>query len=316
MIRCLAPGRRPGFTLIELLVVIAIIAILIGLLLPAVQKVREAAARAQCQNNLKQIGLAVHNCNDTMKSLPPLCAPDGWSPITQAAPGFNGSPYTLFTFLLPYIEQDIVFKQLTTGYAFTQSEYCGGQYATVIKTYLCPSDPSETPTGYSQTTSGGANGFAAGNYAANYLCFGNPSGAWDYYCAQGSNVIPRSFPDGLSNTVLFGENYASCSLSTDPANGSSTASLYADSTRPWRPIMCHNSPDKSLSPGYAPCFLFQVQPRPFGTCDPTRAQSGHTAGMNCGLGDGSVRFVEATISPNTWAYACDPQDGNTLPADW
>src|SRR5437879_4956375 len=106
---------RTGFTLIELLVVIAIIAILIALLVPAVQKVREAANRIQCTNNLKQILLAVNNCADTNnKTLPPLGAPDGWTAIT-AAPAYNGGPWMIFNFLLPYIEQKAVYDAQTKG---------------------------------------------------------------------------------------------------------------------------------------------------------------------------------------------------------
>lgn len=308
-------GPRRGFTLIELLVVIAILAILIGLLLPAVQKAREAAARAACQNNLKQIGLATQNINDTMGVLPPLCAPDGWTALTAAAPIYNGGPWTCFAFLLPYLEQPNVYNRLTKGNVPRVDKppysegYCGGQFHTVIPTYVCPSDPS-VANGYSTTTYTGADDFAAGCYAANYYIFGNPAGANDAWCVQGSNVLPRSVPDGLSNTVFFGEAYASCGLWGSPSFA--FGSLWADSTPKWRPIMCHNNVLKRTTPGYAPCYMFQVGPAPFRTCDPSRGQSGHTGGMNVGLGDGSVRLIAQGISPAAWALACDPRDGSPV----
>ncbi|HVK12398.1 MAG TPA: DUF1559 domain-containing protein, partial [Gemmataceae bacterium] len=147
-----APPRRSAFTLIELLVVIAIIAILIGLLLPAVQKVREAAARSQCQNNLHQIGLAAHNYASANGKLPPgyLGAyPDLW---TASGTGFQNAGSLVY--LLPYLEQDNVYRQFLTGLpagylslnqihptwsdpAYTDTIAASN---TRIKTYLCPSD--------------------------------------------------------------------------------------------------------------------------------------------------------------------------------
>jgi len=312
--------RRYGFTLVELLVAIAIIAILIALLVPAVQKAREAAARMQCVNNLKQIGIAVHMLNDVNKCLPPAAAPDGWTATTSCAAPYIGAPWTFHAWLLPYLEQQSIYVQMVQGdIPQGGAGYCGGQYMQRIPTYLCPSDnTTAAASGFSYTLNDNASNFAVSNYACNYLCFGNPNGTTDATCIQGASSIPRTFQDGTSVTIIFTEVYGSCG-SNGGANLVSTnnaASLWADSKPPWRPIFCHNTLTKTVGPGYNACLLFQIQPTEFTTCLPDRAQSPHSGGINALLGDGSVRFVSAAISANTWAEACDPRDGVALGSDW
>src|SRR5690242_2008202 len=139
----MATSRR-AFTLIELLVVIAIIAILIGLLLPAVQKVREAAARMKCSNNLKQWGIAIHNCHDQIGYLPPAL---GTYPASSFGPN---TAFGVGTFhLLPYIEQDNLYKSSFGNGLGVPSYYPGNNnvYQAAIKTFQCPSDITNPNTG-------------------------------------------------------------------------------------------------------------------------------------------------------------------------
>jgi len=168
--------RRSAFTLIELLVVIAIIAILIGLLLPAVQKVRDAAARAQSQNNLKQMGLAVHNIASTYNGqLPPSA---GSFPNGSAVSG------SFFVHILPYIEQANLYNLITANGVGPVAASTA-----VVKTYVAPADPTNS------TTSAGLS-----SYASNFQVFGS-SGA----------ALPATFLDGTSNTMIIMEHYATCS---------------------------------------------------------------------------------------------------------
>jgi prepilin-type N-terminal cleavage/methylation domain-containing protein len=284
--------RWRGFTLIELLVVIAIIAILIGLLLPAVQKVREAAARMSCSNNLKQIGTAIHNCQATYGMLPPASGPFP----SSASNGANGN---VFYWLLPFIEQDNLYKlHQNPSYAWRLGNEVdpGPIVSATVKTYLCPSDAKNQPV---QMWSGG---WAGGNYVANYQVFGNPPN-WD---GGGVARIPATFSDGTSNTIIFAEKLFRCSGS----DGNEFTSLWGHGSWDynWFPVF-----QTWISNG--PGAMFQVQPRPM-QCDHFRPSSGHTNGMNVGLGDGSVRFLSASISGNTWWFACTPSGGETLGSDW
>jgi prepilin-type N-terminal cleavage/methylation domain-containing protein/prepilin-type processing-associated H-X9-DG protein len=322
MRRVLRARGRPGFTLIELLVVIAIIAVLIGLLLPAVQKVREASTRIKCGNNLRQIGIATHNTHDNYGFLPPLCVNTALpnlnyssSPLQLAGPYQGAIGFTVFTWLLPFVEEDNLFKGAFTT-APPNTNNSGGLQYHVVKKYMCPSDPTPSAAnGLGATTYGGANGWGASNYAANYLVFGDPPRG----NTEGSARIPASFPDGESNTIFYAERYATCGTGGDPNDqtGKVACNLWGDSNAHWRAAFCINTANTvPAGPGYPPCKMFQVLPDWITTCDYTVANSPHSGGINVCLGDGSVRFVSSGISPNTWIAACDPRDGQPLPGDW
>jgi len=291
--------RRSAFTLIELLVVIAIIAILIGLLLPAVQKVREAAARSQCSNNLKQMGLAMHNFQSTYGRLPPLVG--GWG--SQTYSNVYGPP---FVFLLSYIEQDNLYRTMNNGgtyYAWWGGTAGNNPYSQVIKTYNCPGDPSNV-----NGRSVPANPWGTTSYGANAQLFAttNPNGnltGWD-----GSRKV-ETIQDGSSNTIFFAEKYANCG---------GYSSLWGVQWGNWYPIFqCDQTGGGGAYVGTNANAMFQSQPNPYqSVCDPFRASGPHTAGILVGMGDGSIRMCNSSMSITTWWLACYPSDGLPMPSDW
>jgi len=297
-----SPKRRSsGFTLIELLVVIAIIAILIGLLLPAVQKVREAAARMSCSNNVKQLGIATHSYNDAYSKLPPA-----WD---------NNGPVAWH--LMPYIEQGNVY-QLCQGNVNLYYPVSGGStYGsnTTVKTELCPSDASGPDNGLwpRGALANEVGNWGFGNYGVNFQVFGNPDAGDN----AGANMITglqiNTIADGTSNTLLFAEKYRRCGN-----NGSLWG--HGSWNVPWMALFAYGN--RAGTAGYAsnssppgvvgPASKFQTQPNPWATaCNPSITASPHTGGINVGFGDGSVRFLSAGIDQTTWWWLCTANGGET-----
>jgi prepilin-type N-terminal cleavage/methylation domain-containing protein len=311
-------NRWRGFTLIELLVVIAIIAILIALLVPAVQKVREAAARTQSANNLKQISLALHSMNDAYKSLPAgVQAYYPRDPSNGAAGSGNwtGLPQLFgnhFVFMQPFVEQQNAFKDGQANWGGT-TQIWGGSY--FIPTYVAPNDPTLPGTPSGSITS----------YAVNSYVVGQQGNGWAHLPEAS---LPRSFRDGTSNTIMYFERYTICN-NIGPIDYSDVWHYTDQSSPPW-PFWPNTWNDgewtvgNSSKPLYpsgigaaaAPdAFLPQWQPTD-SACDPRKVQGYTAGGIQVGLGDGSVRMVSPAISQITWSYACTPADGNPLGPDW
>lgn len=325
-----AVPRRSAFTLIELLVVIAIIAILIGLLLPAVQKVREAANRIKCGNNLKQLALAAHNYHDVNQSFPP-----GVNQLQFAsAPKFRG--VTLFVYLAPFIEQDNISRDWNLTDPLLNT--VGGpnaKTAIVVKTLLCPSDtirqnPIDSGSGrwYSLTSYGGNGGSRSYDpaAAANDGIF--------YVIGPGSQTAPTGIPvnmadvtDGLSNTALFGER-----SHLDQVNDSIAPTIVPPSGQFINPMSLIGwwansggrlaAGDVTMS-AFAPLnYRVPANPPtdyagyfPYYEKHVNAFGSQHSGGANFALADGSVRFVRDNISMDNLRRLCVRSDGEVSSLD-
>jgi prepilin-type N-terminal cleavage/methylation domain-containing protein/prepilin-type processing-associated H-X9-DG protein len=334
-VRTLSRHRR-AFTLIELLVVIAIIAVLIGLLLPAVQKVREAAARASCSNNLKQLALACHNYHDANGALPYGRKFDNWD------------TYTWTEYILPYFEQSSVYAGYgTLGVPTWQQFYPGsngpiGNNAlernsrhSVMKTYLCPSDigPNTNEIGttdygairgnyrgctasgdmYGSPTDATAGPWGVGVFGVVPLQTTDPAGKIFNTTGPKTNGLPiPGIADGTSNTVMLSEG-----LSPETSAGWGgpigmviygnmggalfTTSLTPNSSSPDRPIgPCPRN--QGIQSYTAPCVSLGGNAwwTRSAVGAQTAARSQHTGGVNAAMADGSIRFVANTIDLTTW----------------
>jgi type II secretory pathway pseudopilin PulG len=274
-----APHR--GFTLFQLLLLLVLLVILFGLLLPLLQKAREYARSSQDVNNLRQICLAIHNCNDTNGKLPPLVGPYPNADATAANNGYG----CLFFHILPYIEQDNLYRSAFDGKTYRADT--NGVRARIVRTYVSQSDPDG-----GKETVVYEGWLAPGNYAANFQVFGDPK----TNSLAGQSKLPASIPDGLSNTMFFTQRYQNC-------NGDPCAWGYDGGTA-WTPAFAYLNQGK-----------FQARPAAE-HCDSSLAQSLQPEAIHVGMGDGSARRVAASVSPETWWSACTPAGGEVLGPDW
>jgi prepilin-type N-terminal cleavage/methylation domain-containing protein len=282
---------RRGFTLIELLVVIAIIAVLIGLLLPAIQKVRSAATRAASVNNLKQIGLAAHSYNDAhCDRLPNPAEPiNPGYPDTPANP-WNQATGPLFQ-LLPYLEQTALYdsiRSINSQAAYDAIMQTPNGRAAVLRVFISPADPSNDTgqvviAGSPTPINNGLWGLAS--YAYNPLVF---------------RTVPMgfggSFPDGTSNTLIFSEKYQVCG--SGPGLGTIENYWFGSyvgnsSAYYWAPVLAGTdllTPDGRFAGGDFLASNLGVAPN---LCNPAVPSGPHTGGILIGLADGGVRFLTA-----------------------
>jgi prepilin-type N-terminal cleavage/methylation domain-containing protein len=322
-----------GFTLVELLVVIAIIGLLVALLLPAIQAAREAARRAQCSNNMRQLGLAAHHYHDTYNHFPPGIG--YYDPQNSSA---NKDFGTWLFYLLRYLEERSLFDHSMGSVPFPEGPKLGhypgnnGVYSQPVRTFLCPSDASVESNGVVTIEDVGARRrrtrevFGATCYVPNALVSATSTFVNNEPIATNPQARTRlkQITDGSSHTILHAEKYAHCTNSDmDPAfrDGGGAWAYCTSPLFKWLPPPMQ-MPPKGFQPGFAipilklrnapnvigPASRFQIQP-PEGRCDPTRASTAHS-GMVTGLADGSVQTLTAEMSGDAWWAAVTPNEGD------
>lgn len=317
--------RRRGFTLIELLVVIAIIAILIGLLLAAVQKIREAANRMKCTSNLKQLGLAAHNYHDTY----------GRFPTGVSAPGSDGRTTCLFVELLPFIEQDNLYRTWNFTTATANYGAVGTPASRPINTFVCPSAAlRENPITLSSMTLGLT--CYAGNGGAR--TFPTTTATRDGIFHQDSSVRFSDVTDGLSNTLMLGERlvtdpnldgYLSATFTTSPTPPLQVFSSFGAWSAPYG-VSSLSTMVLSANGGLNGAFPTPYIPPPPPAVPPpvdwstfapmywkrlSAWGSMHTSVVNFALADGSVRSIRTTIASPAFLAASTRAGGETIGLD-